>query len=130
MASLYPTVPTFLSTMPEGPTHRFASGLCPKGLDHIILDERYRRRIYRRQEQGCLPCFRQRVRTSLFLGKLSHVELYTTRQSGEALGNDGDRTDLHLWYGGDALVSTSHNAAGSNVLMGCALDQHCCRCLL
>ena len=44
MASLYPTVPTFLSTMPEGPTHRFASGLCPKGLDHIILDERYRRR--------------------------------------------------------------------------------------
>ncbi|KAK7676506.1 hypothetical protein QCA50_020524 [Cerrena zonata] len=30
--------------------------------------------------------------------------VFVNTQSGEALGNDGDRTDLHLWYGGEALA--------------------------
>lgn len=32
------------------------------------------------------------------------TQIGVLRQSGEALDNDGDRMDLHLWYGGDALV--------------------------
>lgn len=38
------------------------------------------------------------------------IQIGVLRQSGEALDNNGDRTDLHLWYGGDALVGPFSSA--------------------